>query len=237
MVRPALDRSGGSLNVVKAAILTGMYEALLSRLGPSHWWPGETPFEIAVGAILTQNTNWKNVEQAIANLRKANAMTPAGLRALPPAQLEEHIRPSGHFRIKAARLIQFLEFLEQESCTEIEELGRQNPYDLREKLLAVRGIGPETADCILLYSLGKPSFVVDAYTVRMLGRHGLIPEQTHYHEVQDIFHAALPEDAQVYNEYHALIVRAAKQWCSKSKPKCADCPLRSFLPDPDAVVA
>ncbi len=218
-----------------AAILKGMYDALLSELGPSAWWPGETPFEIAVGAILTQNTNWKNVERAIANLKQADALTPAGLRAVPLERLEDLIRPSGHFRIKSKRLTEFLEFLEQESCTRIEDLGSQSLENLRPKLLEVRGIGPETADSILLYALSKPTFVVAAYTVRLLGRHGLIPEQTHYHEVQDIFLSALPEDVALYNEYHALIVRAAKQWCAKSRPKCALCPLRPFLPNPEAL--
>lgn len=217
--------------------IRGLYQAFAQALGPSCWWPGETPFEVAVGAILTQNTNWKNVEQAIANLKTAGAMTEKGLRSLPRTRLEELIRPAGYFRIKANRLIDFLDFLEQEADLDIKSLGSDNHLELREKLLSVRGIGPETADCILLYALGKPVFVVDAYTVRMFGRHGLIPEATDYHEVQDIAQSALPESVCDYNELHALIVRAAKQWCRKSKPLCAVCPARHLLPDPERLPA
>jgi len=211
----------------------GLYRAFADALGPSHWWPGETPFEVAVGAILTQNTNWKNVEKAIAGLKSAGGLTEKGLRALPPEKIEELIRPAGHFRIKTARLLNFLDFLEQESGLDIMALREQSLENLRPKLLAVRGIGPETADCILCYALEKPVFVVDAYTLRMFGRHGLIPEVTDYDEVQDIGQSALPNELADVNEFHALIVRAAKQWCSKSKPRCADCPARHLLPDPE----
>jgi len=214
-------------------VIRGLYASFAQSLGPSRWWPGETPFEMAVGAILTQNTNWKNVERAIANLKQAGAMTEFGLRALSPATLEDLIRPAGYFRIKTKRLTEFLDFLDQESGLDIEALAAQNHHDLRPKLLSVRGIGPETADSILCYALGKPVFVVDAYTFRMFSRHGLIPEQTDYHEVQDIIQSALPESVEDYNEFHALIVRASKQWCSKSKPNCSDCPGRALLPDPE----
>lgn len=214
-------------------VIRGLYASFAQSLGPSRWWPGETPFEVAVGAILTQNTNWKNVERAIANLKEARAMTEAGLRALSPAVLEDLIRPAGYFRIKTKRLTDFLDFLDQESNLDIEALAQQSLHDLRPKLLAVRGIGPETADSILCYALGKPVFVVDAYTFRMFGRHGLIPEQTDYHEVQDIIQSALPDNVADYNEFHALIVRASKQWCSKSRPGCATCPGRALLPDPE----
>lgn len=214
-------------------VIRGLYQSFAESLGPSRWWPADTPFEVAVGAILTQNTNWKNVERAIANLKQAGAMTETGLRALPPATLEDLIRPAGYFRIKTRRLTDFLDFLEQESGLDIEALGSQSLYDLRPKLLSVRGIGPETADSILCYALGKQSFVVDAYTVRMFSRHGLIPEQTDYHEVQETIQDALPPTVQDYNEFHALIVRASKEWCSKSRPKCAACPARALLPDPE----
>jgi endonuclease-3 related protein len=213
--------------------IRGLYRALSGALGPSRWWPGETPFEVAVGAILTQNTNWKNVEKAIANLKGARALTARGLRALPPARLEELIRPAGYFRIKTRRLTEFLDFLEAESGLEIEALADQELHQLRPKLLAVSGIGPETADSILLYALGKPTFVVDAYTVRMFSRHGLIPEETDYHEVQDIAQSALPCEVADYNEFHALIVRAAKEWCRKTRPLCSLCPARTLLPNPD----
>ena len=214
-------------------VIRGLYQSFADVLGPSRWWPAESPFEVAVGAILTQNTNWKNVERAIANLKEAGAMTESGLRALPPARLEELIQPAGYFRIKTKRLTDFLDFLEQESSLDIEALAAQDLYELRPKLLSVRGIGPETADSILCYALGKQTFVVDAYTVRMFGRHGLIPEQTDYHEVQEIIQDALPASVKDYNEFHALIVRASKEWCSKSRPKCAACPARALLPDPE----
>jgi endonuclease III related protein len=217
----------------RAETIQGLYRALSGALGPSHWWPGETSFEVAVGAILTQNTNWQNVEKAIANLKAAGALTAQGLRALPLARLEELIRPAGYFRVKTKRLTDFLDFLEHEGSSDIEALADQNLEQLRPKLLSVRGIGPETADSILLYALGKPTFVVDAYTVRMFSRHGLIPEDTNYHEVQDIAQAAIPCTVANYNEFHALIVRAAKQWCRKSKPLCAQCPARALLPNPD----
>lgn len=213
--------------------IRGLYQAFAQSLGPSHWWPGDTPFEVAVGAILTQNTNWKNVEKAIAGLKSAGALTETSLRALPPERLEELIRPAGYFRIKTKRLTDFLDFLEQESSMDIMALREQSLENLRPKLLAVRGIGPETADSILCYALEKPVFVVDAYTFRMFGRHGLIPEVTDYHEVQDIAQSALPTELADLNEFHALIVRAAKEWCAKSKPRCADCPARLLLPDPE----
>jgi endonuclease-3 related protein len=217
----------------RADTIQGLYRAFSGALGPSHWWPGDTPFEVAVGAILTQNTNWQNVEKAIANLKAEGALTARGLRALPLARLEELIRPAGYFRVKTQRLTDFLDFLEQEAGLEIEALAEQSLEQLRPKLLSVRGIGPETADSILLYALGKTTFVVDAYTVRMFSRHGLIPEVTDYYEVQDIAQSAMEPEVADYNEFHALIVRAAKQWCRKSKPHCALCPARALLPNPD----
>jgi endonuclease III related protein len=213
--------------------IRGLYRTFAGSLGPSHWWPGETPFEVAVGAILTQNTNWKNVEKAIGGLKSAGALTEKGLRALPPERLEDLIRPAGYFRIKTRRLTDFLDFLEQESGLDILALRDQSLEDLRPKLLRVRGIGPETADAILCYALEKPVFVVDAYTVRMFARHALIPEVTDYDEVQDIAQSALPAELSDLNEFHALIVRAAKEWCAKSKPRCAACPARHLLPDPE----
>ncbi len=210
------------------------YDALLHALGPSGWWPGETPFEVAVGAILTQNTNWGNVEKAIAALRAARALSPEAMRRLTPEALAGLIRPAGYFRVKAARLGHFLDFLAAEAGDALDDLalgylGRQELPRLREKLLAVRGIGPETADSILLYALAKPSFVIDAYTARLAQRHGLAPEETNYHDLQDIFTSALPEDVALYNECHALIVRAGKEFCKKSRPRCGDCPLGAFL--------
>ncbi|MCM0754328.1 endonuclease III domain-containing protein [Desulfovibrio aminophilus] len=203
---------------------------MLAALGPSNWWPGETPFEVAVGAILTQNTNWVNVEKAIANLKNEGALEPKALSRLSQERLEECLRPAGYFRLKAVRLRNFLDFLKREAGLSMEALAQREHAGLRERLLTVKGIGPETADSILLYALNAPVFVVDAYTQRIFSRHGLIPEESCYHDIQALFMDALPRDVALYNEYHALIVRTAKQWCVKKTPRCeGGCPLASFL--------
>lgn len=169
------------------------------------------------------------MEKAIANLKRENALEPKALARLPQERLEECLRPAGYFRLKAQRLIHFLDFLKAEAGLSMEALARRDPAVLRGKLLAVKGIGPETADSILLYALGAPVFVVDAYTQRIFSRHGLSPEETDYHELQALFMDALPRDTALYNEYHALIVRTAKQWCLKKTPHCQGCPLEPFL--------
>lgn len=210
--------------------LTAMYRAMVDALGPSHWWPGETPFEVAVGAILTQNTNWKNVEKAIEALKAENALTPRAMHALPQDRLEACIRSSGYFRQKAIKLRNFLKFLRDEADWDIGNLAGGDQFAIREKLLALKGVGPETADSILLYALDYPAFVVDAYTARIMGRHGLIPEDgVSYAELQELFTGALEPDAALFNEYHALLVRVGKDWCAKSAPKCQGCPLEDFL--------
>lgn len=212
--------------------LLSLYSSLLDALGPSHWWPGESPFEVAVGAILTQNTNWANVERAIAALREARAMTPAAMLALAPERLAGLIRPAGTFRVKAGRLAHFLAFLRQEADGEddlegatLDFLAGRELSELRPRLLAVRGVGPETADCILLYALGLPSFVVDAYTARIMSRHLFLPEDVSYDELQAFFADALPPEPALYGEFHALLVRAGKTWCGKARAKCQTCPL------------
>lgn len=211
-------------------LLLNIHHAMLATLGPSNWWPGETPFEVAVGAILTQNTNWGNVEKAIANLKNEGALEPKTLYRLPRERLEECLRPAGYFRLKATRLRNFLEFLKDEAGLSMEALVGRDLPGLRERLLAVKGIGPETADSILLYALDAPVFVIDAYTQRIFSRHGLLPEDSDYHEIQSLFMDALPRDAALFNEYHALIVRTAKQWCVKKTPRCdGGCPLAPFL--------
>ncbi|MGE4299792.1 MAG: endonuclease III domain-containing protein [Desulfovibrionaceae bacterium] len=213
----------------RKTLLLNMYQAMLDALGPSRWWPGETPFEVAVGAILTQNTNWTNVEKAIAALRRDDLLDAARLFAAPTSEVSERIRPAGYFRLKADRLAHFLLFLRNECGFSLDALAEQDTDTLREKLLGVKGIGPETADSILLYSLGKPSFVVDAYTRRILHRHGQLPEDVDYAELRDYFMDVLPDDVALFNEYHALIVRTAKQWCRKREPLCEACPLGRFL--------
>jgi endonuclease-3 related protein len=208
-------------------LLLTWYDAMLGRLGPSGWWPGESPFEVAVGAVLTQNTAWTNAARAIANLRAAGVLAPEALHRLPAERLAELIRPAGYYRLKAARLGSLLDFLKQEADFDFPGMARQGLDSLRPKLLEVKGIGPETADSILLYALGLPTFVVDAYTLRLVVRHGLLPEDTGYHELRDFFMDALDSDPGLFNEYHALIVRTGKEWCLKKAAKCAGCPLEA----------
>lgn len=213
--------------------IRGLARVFARALGPSRWWPATTPFEVAVGAILTQNANWKNVARAIEALKNAGAMTGPALAALPQGRLEELIRPAGYFRLKATRLRHFLDFLAREADLDMERLRGRDPYGLREDLLQVRGIGRETADSILCYALGMPILVVDAYTVRIFARHGLIPEVTDYEEVREIGQSAIGDDPAELNEFHALMVRAGAAWCAKSRPRCAECPAKSLLPDPE----
>lgn len=210
-------------------LLLNFYQAMTDVLGPSYWWPGETDFEVLVGTVLTQNTNWKNAERAITNIKRAQRMSAEKLYALSEEQLAELIRPAGYFRLKAKRLRNLLVFLKSESGFELEALKTQDQELLRERLLAVKGVGPETADSILLYALQLPSFVVDAYTHRILNRHGLVPEDGSYDDMREMFMAALPQDVRLYNEFHALLVRTAKSWCKKKQGLCHECPLGRFL--------
>ena len=210
-------------------LLMRYHAAMLEELGPSQWWPGQTTFEIMLGAILTQNTAWANVEKAIANLRQADLLEAEALYALPLDRLEELIRPSGFFRLKAQRIRHFLEFLAASCAMDLDRLRHEDMASLRDRLLQVQGIGPETADSILLYALGLPSFVVDAYTKRILNRHSLVPEDIGYDELRDFFMDALPADAALFNEFHALIVRVGKAWCARKEGKCPSCPLSRFL--------
>lgn len=202
-----------------------IYKILYKRFGPQHWWPGETPFEVMVGAILTQNTAWKNVEKAINNLKKRNLLSPDGIYNISIEKIAEIIKPSGFFNIKAKRLKSFISFFVEIYGGDIEKMKGDN--NIREKLLSISGIGKETADSILLYALEIPVFVVDAYTKRVFSRHNIIKGDASYDEIQSAFKDALPEDVQIYNEYHALIVRLAKEYCRK-KPLCDNCPLNVF---------
>lgn len=217
---------------VTTQLLMQMYQALLAVLGPSKWWPAQSPFEVAVGAILTQNTSWTNVEKAIANLREHDLLTPARLAAASPEDVQRHIRPSGFFRQKTAKLGAFLDFLNELQGVDFSVFDGWETQALRNCLLSIKGIGPETADGILLYALHRPVFVVDAYTARICHRHGMVGEDVGYDELQALFTDRLPRDVALFNEYHALLVRTGKQWCRKKTPNCAACPLRSFLPDP-----
>lgn len=203
-----------------------VYQHLLAQHGPQHWWPADTPFEVMVGAILTQNTAWLNVEHAIKALRQHNALTAHALLALPEAELAALIRPAGYFNQKARRLKALAAFLNARSVADApQQLRHQATLSaLRHDLLAINGVGPETADSILLYGLDLPVFVVDAYTRRLFGRLGLLNDNAHYDTLRQQFEAALPANAALFNEYHALIVAHAKIHC-KTKPQCAGCTL------------
>jgi len=205
--------------------LHDIFERLFSHFGPQHWWPGKTPFEVSVGAILTQNTSWSNVERAVENLKKARVLSARGIRSIPEEQLRELVRPSGYFRQKARRLKIFVEFLFEHYRGGISAMKRTGLPALRDKLLSVNGIGPETADSIILYAVEKPVFVVDAYTRRILARHGLLGENAGYDETQLLFHRNIEADVPMYNEYHALIVRTGKEYCRTRNPLCGSCPL------------
>ena len=210
--------------------LQEVYRRLLDALGPQHWWPGQTPFEVMVGAVLVQNTSWQNVERALANLRGADLLEPHALDAVSPAELEQWIQPAGYFRVKAKRLRSLLRFFIERYDGSVDAMFGTPLVDLRAELLAVNGIGPETADSILLYAGSLPSFVVDAYTFRILFRHGWIDAETDYHQLQEYIESRLPQDAAMYNEFHAMLVRLGKDYCRKTGPRCPMCPLRELLP-------
>lgn len=205
-----------------------MYERMLAHYGPTHWWPGETPFEVAIGAILTQNTAWTNVERAIGNLRRENLLEPAALAACPDLTLQDAIRPSGYFRTKARYVRDFARHLLDHYGGSMDAMAERPLEELRPELLALRGIGPETADDILLYACGKPVFVVDAYTRRILSRHGLCDPAIRYEPLRALFETALAADLTVFREFHGLIVFTGKDFCRRA-PRCAGCPLEPML--------
>jgi endonuclease-3 related protein len=209
-------------------LLVEAYDRLYGSFGPQKWWPGDTPFEIIVGAILTQNTNWRNVEKAVVNLKRDGLLSARKLLGLRPATLAALIRPAGYFRVKTKRLRNFLSFFCNDYGAGIARMKAEGTAALREKLLAVNGIGPETADSILLYALEKPVFVIDAYTKRILSRHYLIPEETTYDEMQELFMDNLPRKVKFFNEYHALLVRCGKHFCLTKNPRCKECPLNGL---------
>jgi len=207
--------------------LMEIHDRLLAAWGPQHWWPADTPFEVALGAVLTQNTNWRNVERAIDNLKQAGALQAARILALPDERLQSLIRPAGFFRQTAARLSILADFWQAEG--DASGLRAQAAPELRRKLLALHGIGPETADSILLYALDKPAFVIDAYTRRIFHRLGLCAPDADYHALQSMFIAHLPAEVPLFNEYHALLVALAKRHC-RVRPDRAACPLRAICP-------
>lgn len=213
--------------------LMKIYRELFKAFGPQGWWPGDGPFEVLVGAILTQNTNWGNVERAIKNLKAAGKLSPEGLHRTKLPELAQLIRPAGYFNVKAKRLKNLIDWFFENYNGNLKEMFSEKLDPLREGLLSVKGIGRETADSILLYAGDTPSFVVDAYTYRVLSRHLLIPEDSTYEEIKSFFEDNLPRDIQLYNEYHALLVKVGKDYCKPRNPRCGGCPLGELLGVPE----
>jgi endonuclease-3 related protein len=207
--------------------LLEIYHKLYHAFGPQHWWPGDSPFEIAVGAILTQNTNWANVEKAIENLKTKMVLNSKSIQKIKTERLASLIRPAGYFNIKAERLKSFINFLMNDYHGSMKKMRNEEMQTLRTKLLNVYGIGPETADSILLYAMDKPVFVTDAYTKRALSRHNIVKHDDGYDHIQNLFHSTLKKDTVLFNEYHALFVKLGKTYCRK-KPLCRGCPLEGM---------
>lgn len=208
-------------------VLTEMFNLLYSTLGAQNWWPADTELEMMAGAILTQNTSWNNVEKAIENLRKRDLLYVAALRDIPISLLAEYIRPTGYYNIKAKRLKNLIEFIDTEYHGDINAFFSCDTEVLQGQLLSVRGIGRETADSIVLYGAGRPLFVIDAYTYRILMRHGIIQDEAGYDDLQSLFMDNLPHEVGLFKEFHALLVKTGKLYCRK-KPLCSPCPLDTF---------
>ena len=210
--------------------LQEVYDRLLAAYGPQQWWPGDSPFEVLVGAVLVQNTSWKNVEGAIRNLAAADLLAPGALYDIAQEELEELIRPAGYYRVKARRLRNLLAMIVERYDGSLDAMFQTPLETLREELLSVNGIGPETADSILLYAGNLPTFVIDTYTHRVMARHGWVGFEAGYEELKDYFESGLARDATLYNEYHALLVHVGHTHCRK-QPRCDGCPLAELLPE------
>lgn len=206
-------------------ILLSIHRRLTNFFGQLHWWPGDSELEIMVGAILTQNTNWQNVGKAIKNLKENNLLDVKSLFEIDEKYLGKLIKPCGYYNLKAKRLKNFISFFYQKYDGIAEVMFSKDCWLLREELLSINGIGPETADSILLYAGNKPIFVVDAYTKRIFQRHNLISEKDNYEQIQQYFMKNLPHDCHLYNEFHAQIVILGKNYCKRNNPNCQDCPL------------
>lgn len=208
--------------------LVKLYNALYKSFGPQHWWPARTKFEIIIGAILTQNTAWSNAEKAIKNLARGGLLNPASIKYIKKKRLANLIKPSGYYNIKAGRLKNFVNFLFKKYGGSLEKMFRQNTESLRKELLDVKGLGRETVDSILLYAGRKPIFVIDAYTRRVLSRHDIVHNDSDYDSIQQLFMNNLPLEESLFGEYHALLVKLAKDVC-KNKPECHSCPVKNVL--------
>lgn len=211
-------------------VLLRYYEALFARFGPQRWWPARTRLEVILGAILTQNTNWNNASIALRRLRSAGLLNFAKLRKASIAELETCIRPAGFYRQKARTIKAFLAWLSENASGSLARFFHQPEETLRRALLGVKGLGSETADAILLYAGRKPYFVADAYTRRILSRHGLVSPQANYAETQEFIHRHLPKEEGLYNEFHALLVEIGKRYCRRNEALCDGCPLEEYLP-------
>jgi endonuclease III related protein len=212
------------------ADLDRYYRRLLEELGAQRWWPARTRWEVILGAILTQNTTWRNAALALARLRAARLLGLRRLAAVPEARLRSLVRPSGFFRQKARTISGFLDWLERTHGGSLRKMFARPAEKLRAELLRLKGLGPETVDAILLYAGRQPFFVADAYSRRILARHGLVPERAGYAAVQEFVHRHLRRDPDVYNEFHALLVEVGKRYCRRQTPICEACPLERFLP-------
>lgn len=213
------------------SILKNMYHAMHKQLGQQHWWPGDTPVEVAIGAILTQNTNWNNVEKAIDVLKQHELLDINKINNIKEDKLAQFIRPTGYYNVKAKRLKNFTAYLVDKYKAVIENMQTEDTEKLRTELLSIKGIGQETADSILLYALNRPVFVIDSYTKRILSRHNILSLKHSYEEFQTLFHESVKKDVKTYNEYHALLVNIGKNFCKTNSPKCNNnvaCPLSSF---------
>ena len=208
----------------RTSILRDIFDRLQKHFGMTHWWPGDSPFEIALGAILTQNTAWTNVEKALDNVKAKDWLSPQALIEAPQEEVEQALRPSGYFRQKTERVRLFCNHLLEHYDGSLEKMAKRPLPELRQELLSLKGIGPETADDILLYACDKEVFVIDAYTRRIFSRCGLVPETIAYHPLQTLVERYFKKDLQDYQEFHGLIVWTAKDFCRK-KPQCEGCPL------------
>lgn len=229
--KSAMNNLKSEVHSLSGEMLVEMFDLLLKGFGPQNWWPADTELEMMVGAVLTQNTNWKNVEKAIQNLKRKGMLSVDALHSLPTNEVAQEIRPAGYFNIKARRLKNLIQFIMEQYEGTISLFLEEGTQSLREGLLSINGVGPETADSIVLYAARRPIFVIDTYTHRILSRHGMIDEEAGYYDLQELFMDHLPDNADLFGEFHALIVRVGKDCCRK-KPLCNQCPLEKWGPNP-----
>jgi len=225
-----MERAAQPPRVAPGEILHQYFSRLLRRFGPQRWWPARTRLEVILGAILTQNTTWHNAALALRRLRKAGRLSWEGLRGASMCEVEACVKPAGFYRQKARAIRNFVEWLARARGGSLNALFALPPAEIRRQLLDVKGLGPETADAILLYAGRQPFFVADTYTRRVLSRHGLLPVTANYAQAQSFLHRHLPADHTMFNEFHALLVEVGKKYCQRDAAQCEGCPLEEFLP-------